>query len=95
MCTYTLVLIKMEGYILSHRFKLCDIINSLVAARQNVPITSILTDFALASWEDFDVGLSLIGSEEMIWITYFDNSKTEISQDASMIVPWKIHSLKR
>ena len=34
---------------------------------QNVPITSILSDFTLGSWKDFDVGLSLIGSKEIIW----------------------------
>ena len=45
--------------------------NSLVDARQNLPITSIFTEFTLGSWKDFDVGLSLIGSKEMIWKTSF------------------------
>ena len=45
--------------------------NSLLVAHQNVPITAILTDFTLGSWKDFDVGLLLIGSKEMIWITCF------------------------
>ena len=44
--------------------------DSLVVARQNVPITSILTDFISGSWKDFDGALSLIGSKEIIWITY-------------------------
>ena len=47
------------------RFKLCDI-EFLAVAQQNVPIKSILTDFTPGSWKDFDVGLSLIGSKEMI-----------------------------
>ena len=42
---------------------------SLVVARHNVPITSFLTYFALGSWKDFD--LSLIGSNEKIWKTFF------------------------
>ena len=32
---------------------------------------SVLTDFTLRSWKDFDIGLLLIGSKEMIWITSF------------------------
>ena len=32
-----------------------------------MPITSILTNFTLGSWKDFDVELSLIGSTEMKW----------------------------
>ena len=39
--------------------------HSPVVARQNVPITSNLTDFTLASLKDFDVALSPIGSKEM------------------------------
>ena len=46
--------------------------NSLIVACQNVPITSILTDFALGSWKYTDVGLWLTGSKEMIWKTSFD-----------------------
>ena len=38
----------------------------------NCAITSIFTDFTPGSWKDFDVGLSLIGSKEMTWITCFD-----------------------
>ena len=38
--------------------------DSVVVGRQNVQITSILTDFTLGSWKDFDVGLSLIGSKK-------------------------------
>ena len=45
--------------------------NYHVMANQNVPITSIFTDFTLGSWEDFDVGLTLIGSKEIMWITFF------------------------
>ena len=45
--------------------------NSLVVAHQNVPITSVLTNCTLGSWKDFDVDLSLIGSNEMIWKTCF------------------------
>ena len=44
---------------------------SLVVARQNVPITPVLTNCTLGAWKDFDVDLSLIGSEEMIWKTCF------------------------
>ena len=32
-----------------------------------VPITSVLTNFTLGSWKHFGVGLSLIGSKEIIW----------------------------
>ena len=45
--------------------------DSLVFARQNMPITSTLTDFTLGSWKYFDVSFSLIGSKEMEWITSF------------------------
>ena len=47
--------------------------NSRVVARKNVPITSTFTDFILGSLKDFEVTLSLIGSKEMIWITYLDH----------------------
>ena len=40
--------------------------NSLVVARQNMPITSIHTDFTLGSWKDFDVDLKLISSKEIV-----------------------------
>ena len=50
--------------------------NSLVIARQNVPITSILTNCTLGSWQDFDFNLSLIDSKEMIWKTCFVFEKT-------------------
>ena len=45
---------------------------------QNVdlPIMSILTNCTLGSWKDFDVDLSLIGSEEMIRKTYFDTTRS-------------------
>ena len=46
--------------------------NSLVIARQNVPITSILTNCTLGSWKDFDVDFSVIGSKEMIWKTSYE-----------------------
>ena len=39
--------------------KQCD--NSLVIARQNMSITSILPNFILGSWNDFDVGFTLTG----------------------------------
>ena len=44
----------------------CEVMwyNSLVVARQNVQITSILSDFTLGSWTNFDVSLSLI------WMTF-------------------------
>ena len=45
--------------------------NSLGVARQNVPITSILANYTLGSWKDFDVNLSLIGSKDMIWKTFY------------------------
>ena len=48
--------------------------NSLVLARQNVSITSVLTNCTLGSWKDIDVNLSLIGYKEMIWKTCFDSS---------------------
>ena len=50
--------------------------NSLVVSRQNQPIMSILTNFTLRSWKDFDVGLSLIGSKEMIWKTSLSTYST-------------------
>ena len=40
--------------------------NSLVVARQNVPITLILTNFTLGPWKDYDVDLLLIGSKEYV-----------------------------
>ena len=49
--------------------------NSLVVACQNVPTTSVLTNFTLGSWKDFDVGLSLIGSKELTWKTSFDSTQ--------------------
>ena len=53
--------------------------NSLVLTHQNVPVTSILTDFTPNSRKHFDVRLSLIGSKEIIWITSFDNIFMNIS----------------
>ena len=50
--------------------------NSLVVAYQNVPITSILTNYTLGSWKDFDVDLSLIGSKEIIWKICYDWNTT-------------------
>ena len=49
--------------------------NSLFVCHQNVPITSILTDFTLVSWKDFDVNFLLIGSKEMIWISSFGSAE--------------------
>ena len=46
--------------------------NSLLVSRQNVPITSILANCTLFSWNDFDVDLFLIGSKEIIWKTCFE-----------------------
>ena len=45
--------------------------NSLIVAGQNVPVTSIF-HFTLTSSKDFEVGLSLIDSKEMIWITSYE-----------------------
>ena len=45
--------------------------SSVVVACQNVPITSTFTDFTAGPWKDFDVDRSLIGSTDLIWITYF------------------------
>ena len=42
--------------------------NSLVVARQNVPVRSIHTDVIPNSWIDFDVRFLLICSKEMVWI---------------------------
>ena len=47
----------------SSRFKLCDTIFSSLPTK-NVPVTS-------GSWKDFDVGILLIGSKEMIQLTSF------------------------
>ena len=38
--------------------------NNLIIAYQNVPITSVLTDFTLGSLKDFDVGISLFHKNE-------------------------------
>ena len=38
----------------------------MIVARKKEPITSILINFTLGSRRDFDVGLSLIGSKEMV-----------------------------
>ena len=45
--------------------------NSLFAARQNSPITSINTEFILSSWKEFADDFLLIGREEMIWILFW------------------------
>ena len=63
--------------------------NSLIIDRQNLPITSILTEFTLGSWKDFDVGLLLIGSKEMLRITSFklnSNLFVDISLDKFRII---------
>ena len=49
--------------------------NSLIVARQNVPIMPILTDFRLGLWKDLNVDLYLIGSKEIIRITSFRKLK--------------------
>ena len=59
--------------------------NSLVFARQNVPITWILTNFTLGSWKDFDVDLSLIGSKEMIWKTCFETCQIRRLKSAVLV----------
>ena len=46
-------------------------INSLVVARQNVPITFIHSETTSSYWIDFDVCFLLIGSREIIWIVSF------------------------
>ena len=53
----------------TYRFKLCD--NSLFIAHQNEPIRFILTNCTLGSLKDFDVGLSLVGSQEILWDNLF------------------------
>ena len=45
--------------------------NSLIIARQNVLVTSVLSNFILDLWKDFCVGLSLIDSKETIWKNSF------------------------
>ena len=78
------------------------VILSLVVARQNVPITSILTNCVLGSWKDFDVDILLIGSKEMIWKTCFadqvnfyhkldfKNFKIFSSNSSSLILRWRL-----
>ena len=41
-------------------------------AHQNKPITSIHTEVILSSRINFDVGLSVIGSKEVMWILRFE-----------------------
>ena len=52
--------------------------SSFVVARQNEPITSILTNCTLGPWKDFDIDLWLIGSKEMIWKTCYDFSTVDL-----------------
>ena len=46
--------------------------NSLVVARQNVPITSIHSETTLSKWIDFGAHILLIGSKEIIEIVSFE-----------------------
>ena len=61
--------------------------NSIIVACPNVPITSILTDFSLGSWKDFDVGLLLIGSRRndrntavSNWYNWYNCLKNNVEQ---------------
>ena len=52
-------------------------INSLVVARQNVPITFIHSETTLSYWIDFGARFLLIGSREIIWIVSFETTIIE------------------
>ena len=64
--------------------------NSLVVARQNVPITSILTNCTLDSWKDFDVDLSLIASKEITWKTCFASNRNSNLKIELNCVIWSL-----
>ena len=54
-------------------------INSLIIARQNVPITFIDSETTLSEWIDIGARLLLIGSKEIIWIVSFDTTQYHYS----------------
>ena len=66
--------------------------NSLVVARQNVPITSILTNCTLGSWKDFDVDLSLIGPKK--WYGKPVSIFTTFSKQSDMILTRHLQTLE-